>query len=87
MPEPIFEIESENVNCILPAHPRHRTIREIQEIQDKIILEKLEEAKEQSFKIDRKKDLYNFRALDLYCEIISKQKRAQGIVRFFLQKK
>ena len=44
-PEPIFEIEAENVTCILPAHPRHRTIREIQEIQDKIILEKLDEAK------------------------------------------
>lgn len=85
-PEPIFEIESENVNCILPAHPRHRTIREIQEIQDKIILEKLEEAKEQVLRLIEK-DLYNFRALDLYCEIISKQKRPQELYDFLQRNK
>lgn len=85
-PEPIFEIESENVNCILPAHPSHRTIREIQEIQDKIILEKLEEAKEQVLRLIEK-DLYNFRALDLYCEIISKQKRPQELYDFLQRNK
>ncbi len=34
-PEPIFEIETESVTCILPAHPRHQIIREPEEIQDK----------------------------------------------------
>jgi len=28
-PEPIFEIGSENLTCILPAHPRHQIIREL----------------------------------------------------------
>lgn len=37
-PEPIFEIEPESLTCILPAHPRHQIIRELQEIQDKVIL-------------------------------------------------
>ncbi|MDR3185060.1 MAG: putative DNA binding domain-containing protein [Prevotellaceae bacterium] len=30
-PAPVFEIETESLTCILPAHPRHRLIREIQE--------------------------------------------------------
>lgn len=85
-PEPIFEIESENVTCILPAHPRHRTIREIQEIQDKIILEKLDEAKKQVLKL-LETDLYNFRTLDLYCEIISKQKNPQELYDFLQKNK
>ena len=29
-PPPIFEIETESINCILPAHPRHQIIKEIQ---------------------------------------------------------
>jgi hypothetical protein len=41
-PDPVFEIGTDNVTCILPAHPRHRMIREIQEIQDKIISGKLD---------------------------------------------
>lgn len=85
-PEPIFEIEPENVTCILPAHPRHRTIREIQEIQDKIILEKLDEAKKQVLKL-LESDLYNFRSLDLYCEIISKQKKPQELFEFLQNNK
>lgn len=84
-PEPIFEIEPENVTCILPAHPRHRTIREIQEIQDKIILEKLDEAKKQVLQL-LETDIYNFRTLDLYCEIISKQKKPQELYDFLLKK-
>ena len=30
-PTPIFEIGTENVTCILPAHPRHRIIQEMQD--------------------------------------------------------
>ncbi|GHT41439.1 hypothetical protein AGMMS49965_11220 [Bacteroidia bacterium] len=44
-PAPIFEIETESVTCILPAHPRHQKIREI---QDKIILETLAKLKDKS---------------------------------------
>ena len=70
-PIPIFEIETESVTCILPAHPRHQIIREQQEIQDMIILEKYNEAKEKT-KILLEKDIYNFRSLDLFCEILTK---------------
>ncbi len=85
-PEPIFEIGSENLTCILPAHPRHQIIRELQEIQDKIILQKYEEAKNQVVTL-LEKDLYNFRSLDLYCEIISKLKLSNELYSFIETKK
>lgn len=84
-PDPIFEIENESVTCILPAHPRHRTIRELQEIQDKIILEKLDEAKIQVLNL-LDADLYNFRSLDLFCEIVGKQRCVNELFEF-LEKK
>ena len=36
-PEPIFELESESVVCTLPAHPRHQNIREMNEIENRIV--------------------------------------------------
>jgi predicted HTH transcriptional regulator len=72
-PEPVFDIESESVTCILPAHPRHQIIRDQQEIQDMIILEKYVEAKEGIKKL-LEKDFYNFRSLDLLCKILTKLK-------------
>jgi predicted HTH transcriptional regulator len=80
-PEPIFDIEPESLTCILPAHPRHQIIREQQEIQDMIILEKYQEAKQKT-KILLEKDLYNFRSLDLFCEILSKLKSPSDLFDF-----
>jgi predicted HTH transcriptional regulator len=85
-PDPIFEMGTESVTCILPAHPRHRIIREIQAIQDKIILGKLDDAKKQVLQL-LNTDLYNFRTLDLYCEIIGKQKNTQELYDFLISKK
>jgi tetratricopeptide (TPR) repeat protein len=84
-PDPVFEIGTENVTCILPAHPRHRTIREIQEIQDKMILGKLEEAQSQILQL-LETDLYNFRTLDLYLEIVGKQRESQNLFQFLIEK-
>lgn len=80
-PVPIFDIESESLTCILPAHPRHQIIREQQEIQDMIILEKYVEAKENTKKL-LEKDLYNFRSLDLFCEILTKLKLPSELFEF-----
>jgi hypothetical protein len=85
-PEPIFEIEPESLTCILPAHPRHQIIRELQEIQDKIILQNYEEAKSQVLTL-LEKDLYNFRSLDLYCEIVAKLKLSDELYNFLETKK
>ncbi len=84
-PNPTFEIGTDSIICVLPAHPRHRIVRELQEIQDKIILGKLDEAKQQALHL-LDTDLYNFRTLDLYCEIIAKQKRPQELYEFISSK-
>jgi predicted HTH transcriptional regulator len=85
-PDPIFEIGADSVTCILPAHPRHRAIRELKEIQDKIVLHRFEEAKQQALGL-LQSDLYNYRALELYCEIIVKQKRPQELFAFLTTNK
>jgi predicted HTH transcriptional regulator len=85
-PDPIFEIGLDSLTCILPAHPRHRIIREIQEIQDKLILGKLDEAKNQILQL-LETDLYNFRTLDLYCEILGKQRNPQELYEFLNKEK
>jgi predicted HTH transcriptional regulator len=84
-PNPQFEIGTDSITCILPAHPRHQTVRALQEIQDKIILGKLDEAKQQTVNL-LETDLYNFRTLDLYCEILAKQKNPQELYQFLLSK-
>ncbi len=80
-PDPIFELGAESVTCVLPAHPRHQLIKEIQEIQDKIILENYREAKEQVLSL-LDQDPYNFRALDLLAEISVKVKDSIGLYKF-----
>ena len=80
-PVPIFEIDVESVTCILPAHPRHQIIRQQQEIQDMIILEKYTEAKDTTKKI-LDKDLYNFRSLDLFCEVLVKLRQPEELFDF-----
>lgn len=80
-PDPVFELEAESVTCILPAHPRHQIMREIQEIQDTIILEHYHEAKSKLFVL-LSKDPYNFRALDLLVEVVTKLKEVVVLYNF-----
>ncbi len=80
-PDPIFELGVESVTCILPAHPRHQLIKEIQGIQNKIILENFREAKLQVLSL-LDQDPYNFRALDLLAEISLKTKDPMGLYSF-----
>lgn len=80
-PDPIFELEPESVTCILPAHPRHRIIRELQHIQDKIVLEDYEGAKDRLLKI-LDEDAYNFRALNLLTEVCNKLDESEILLSF-----
>lgn len=67
-PTPTFEIETESLTCILPAHQRHILIKEIHNIENQIILGKHEFACQELLMI-LNKDPYNFRVIDLLCEV------------------
>ncbi len=82
-PEPKFEIESESVSCILPAHPRHTLIKNLQEIENDIIINKYEDAYKRIEDI-LKLDSYNFRAIDLLCEISNIQKKPELLLNFIV---
>lgn len=84
-PEPTFELETDSITCILPAHPRHRIVREIQAIQDKIILGRLDEAKIQVLSL-LDNDVYNYRTLDLLCEIAGKLQQPEALYKFITDK-
>ncbi len=80
-PAPKFEIEIESVTCILPAHPRHTLIKSLQEIENDIIINKYEDAYKRIEDI-LKLDSYNFRAIDLLCEISNIQKKPDLLLNF-----
>ncbi len=67
-PNPIFELGVESVVCTLPAHPRHQSKEQLQNIEEHIIFGELEKAQARLEAI-LEKDPYNSRALDLLVEI------------------
>lgn len=80
-PTPQFEIEIESVTCILPAHPRHTLIKSLHDIENDIIMNKLDEA---LTKVKSILDLdpYNYRAIDLLCEICILKREPNILVTF-----
>ncbi len=80
-PAPIFDIGSESLTCILPAHPRHALIKELYNIENDIILGKNETAYLRLKEI-LNSDPYNFRAIDLYCEVSNLLNKPNSILEF-----
>jgi predicted HTH transcriptional regulator len=84
-PTPSFEIETESLTCVLPAHPRHALIKEINNIEKSIILGKNEQALNNLLEI-LQNDPYNFRAIDLLCEISTILDRPELVQSFLVDK-
>jgi hypothetical protein len=80
-PDPVFELGEENVVCILPAHPRHKTFKELHEIENKIVIGNLNEAYERTKNI-LVGDPYNFRAIELFCELNNLLKTQKNVFDF-----
>lgn len=83
-PDPIFELESESLTCILPAHPRHQVIRELQQIQDDVILGHYARA-EDALKRLLREDAYNYRALNLLVEVVNKRNNYRSLYEFLAE--
>ncbi|ETR68620.1 MAG: ATP-dependent DNA helicase RecG [Candidatus Magnetoglobus multicellularis str. Araruama] len=78
-PEPIFEIDSGSLTCILPAHPRHQMIKEMDDIESKIILGDYESV------IDSLEDIliqdnYNDKAWRLYCKVNKRLQTPENVL-------
>ena len=80
-PDPVFEIGPESVTCILPAHPRLRILREIREVEHTIALRNYTAAYNKLEEI-LAKDAYNFRALELFCEVNNVLESPQKVYEF-----
>jgi len=83
-PDPKFEIEEESLTCILPAHPRHTLIKTLHEIENEIIIGKVDEANKKLAEI-LKHDPLNFRAIDLLCELSNIQKKPELLLNFITE--
>lgn len=85
-PDPRFEIDEESLTCVLPAHPRHTLIKTLHEIENDVILGKHPEG---LVKVNGilKDDPYNFRAIDLLCEISNSIKQPKLLLDFIVQSK
>jgi len=78
-PDPSFVIEPERITCVLPAHPRHAMLREVQAIENKIIIGRYDEAvKQLNLLLD--KDPGNFRALELLCQSVAATKDVRPLL-------
>jgi hypothetical protein len=67
-PIPIFEVDHASVTCILPAHPRHRIMKQISDAESDIVIRDYTTAfKKLKGVLDQ--DIYNYRALELFCEV------------------
>lgn len=83
-PPPSFLIEPGRLTCVLPAHPRHATLREIQAIENKIIIGRNDEAIEQLMEL-LGADPSNFRALELLCQASVAMGSARRLIDFVKQ--
>lgn len=81
-PEPEFEFGLNNLICTLPAHPRHELIRELHEIENNIILGNYNEANRKLLSL-LEKDPYNFRSLELFCEVNNLSGTPEIVFKFF----
>lgn len=84
-PAPVFDLTPESVVCILPAHPRHESLRELASIESKVILGDHEEAIRRLEAL-LENDPLNYRALELYSEVCSLAQAPQRIAAFVRKK-
>ena len=85
-PSPVFELDEESVVCVLPAHPRHQQLRDLREIEQRIILgHHLDALVRLEEMLDA--DPYNFRCIELYCEVCNLLVDPMRLLSFFKKAK
>jgi tetratricopeptide (TPR) repeat protein len=80
-PAPVFDLTPESVVCTLPAHPRHESLRELTNIESKVILGDHDEAIRQLESL-LEDDPLNYRALELFSEASNLAQAPQRVAAF-----
>jgi predicted HTH transcriptional regulator len=83
-PPPIFELGEEDVTCIVPAHPRHEIMRLLSEAESDIVVKDYINAYSKLEKV-LSKDVYNYRALELFCELSILTGNVMNILHILIQ--
>jgi len=80
-PRPCFQLAEDSVLCILPAHPRHARMRDLQRIEQSISLGRITEASEALERL-LSDDPYNFRTIALLTELARSTQDNSAVIRF-----
>lgn len=84
-PQPIFQIDDDSVTCILPAHPRHRIMKQLSEAESDIVIRDYNAAYKKLIEV-LNADIYNYRALELFCDVSNLSGRPYNVLELMLSK-
>jgi predicted HTH transcriptional regulator len=84
-PMPIFEVDNNSITCILPAHPRHRIMRQLSDVESDIVIKNYLSAFKKTNEV-LQEDVYNYRALELFCEVNNLLGSPENILNLLLSK-
>ncbi len=84
-PAPVFDLTPESVICVLPAHPRHESLRELTSIESKVILGDHDDAVRRLEAL-LENDPLNYRALELFGEVCTLAQSPQRVAAFVRRK-
>ncbi len=84
-PAPVCDLTPESVVCILPAHPRHESLRELAGMESKLILGDHHEAIRRLEAL-LENDPLNYRALELFGEACTLARAPQRVAAFVRKK-
>lgn len=85
-PSPVFELEEAYVICSLPAHPRHKALRDLRYVEQMVALGNYQEAFTKLVELI-KDDKYNHRALDFVSNISSILNKEKALYALFQELK
>lgn len=80
-PAPTFDANEDRMTCVLPAHPRHAVLRELQRVEQALVLGRLDEAQQTVLGL-LEHDPFNYRVVQLFCDVQRAARDFVPILRF-----
>lgn len=80
-PTPSFDASEDRVTCVLPAHPRHAMMRDLQRVEQALVLGNVGVAQKQVRDL-LEQDPFNYRTIQLFCEVQKYARNTQSVFEF-----